>query len=106
MMRFDDMTVEEQKNVSVLFSNWLKCYTHDIIVNVIAKRDEIINNTFVMDMLRELKEREERESNEFTKDIRYLLMDYDAYKEFDPHIHPLTHSNSYRDILYDMYIRN
>ena len=82
------------------------CYNHDIIVNVIAKRDDIINNTFAMDMLRELKEREDKESNEFTKDIRYLLMDYDTYKKFDPHIHTITHSTSYRDILYDMFIRN
>lgn len=105
MRRFEEMNREEKKEVVLLFNNWLKDYTHEVIIKVMEKREDIINNDFVMKLLRELKEREEKEADEFKNYIDWLLFDFEAYKEFNPHNHVTTHSNSYRDILYDMYIR-
>ena len=104
MKKYDDMTITEQKEIAVLFCNWLKIYSHEVIVKVMKNRDAIINNDFAMNLLIELKEREDIEEGEFYNDIEHLLYDFENFKEFDPHFH-MTHSSSYRDVLYDMYIK-
>ena len=103
MKKFEEFEYEERKEIKSLFANWLNNYTHEVIIKVLAKRDEIINNEFAMKLLRELKEREEKEDKEFERSIEALLDDFDKFNEYDPHNHPTTHSGSYRDILRDMY---
>ena len=105
MKKYDDMTITKQREIAELFGNWVKNYTHEVIVKVMKNRDEIINNDFVMNLLIELKEREDKEEKEFYHEIAHLLDDFETFKEYDPHIHHLTHSSSYRDVLYDMYIK-
>ena len=106
MKKFEQLTREEKAEITTLIANWLHQYTTKVIVAVLEKRDEIINNEFTVNLLRELKEREEKEKKEFTDTIGWLLRNYEDYNEFDPHDHAITHSKSYRDILYDMYIKN
>lgn len=61
MKTFEEITSrEEREEIVLLFSNWLKHYTHEVIIKVMGKRDEIINNEFTMKLLKELKEREEK----------------------------------------------
>lgn len=103
MKKFEELEYDERKEITSLFANWLKKYSHEVIITVISRRDEIINNEFVMNMLRELKAREEKEEKEFAHSIGYLLNDFESFKEYDPHNNPLTHSGSYRDILRDLY---
>ena len=103
MKKFEELGFEEKKEITLLFANWLKDYTHDVIVKVISRRDEIINNEFAMNILKELKDREEKEEKDFAHSIGNLLGEFDTFKEYDPHNHVLTHSSSYRDILRDMY---
>ena len=105
MKRIKDLSYEEKKEIDALFANWLKSYTHEVIVKVMELREEIINNEFAMNLLRELKKREEEEKKDFERSIASLLGAFDDYKEYNPHNHPLTHAGSYRDILYDMFIR-
>lgn len=105
MKKFNNLELEERNEIVLLFANWLKPYTHEVIVKVLAKRDEIINNEFVMNLLKELKARGEKEKKDFADSIGSMLYDLDAFKEYDPHNHPLTHAGSYRDILHDMYIK-
>jgi hypothetical protein len=105
MKRFEELTREEQNEIEALFSNWLKRYTHEVILKVMQRSEEIINNEFAMNLLKELKEREEKEFEQFTFSIKSLFHDYETYKEYDPHNHPLEHAGSYRNVLYDMYIR-
>lgn len=99
---FNSMTIDEQKETAELFAAWLKMYTDEVIVRVIARRDEIIANDFAMNLLKELKERQEKEAKEFISDIDFALRfgDKESFR-FDI----LTHSKSYRDVLYDMYIK-
>ena len=104
MKKFEELGFEERKEITLLFANWLKNYSHEVIVNVISRRDEIINNEFAMNMLKELKDREEKEEKDFANSIGSLLYEFDTFKEYNPHSHVLTHSKSYRDILRDMYI--
>lgn len=103
-MKFEELEYTEQKEVIELFANWLKHYTHEVIKNVLARRDEIISNDFSMNLLRELKIRDERESKDFTSSLGFMMKDFDQFSKFDPHTHATTHASSYRDILYDMYI--
>lgn len=106
MKKFDEMTIKEQQEITVLFANWLNKYTHEVILRVIKKRDEIISNDFAMNLLIELKEREEKEEKEFAHSIGNLLGEFNTFKDYDTHSNPLTHASSYRDVLYDMFIKN
>ena len=105
MKRYNEMTWEEKQEVAALFANWLQRYTHECILRAMERREEIINNEFAMMLLKELKVREEAEQKDFGHSIGSLLNDFETFKEYDPHIHCTTHAGSYRDILYDMFIR-
>lgn len=105
MKNFNEMPIAERKEIAELFSNWLKPYTREVIVKVMSRTEEIINNDFTMSLLRELKSREDREVKYFTDAIEFLISDFDGCKEYDPHNNALTHASSYRDVLYDMYIK-
>lgn len=106
MKIFDELSMNEQHEIVRLFANWLQPYTQEVINNVIRfKKAEIINNEFAMNLLKELKEREEKERVDFANSIGSLMNDFDVFNEYDPHNHPLTHAQSYRDILRDMYIK-
>ena len=105
-MKFEEIeTYAERNEIILIFSNWLKDYTNEVIIKVMAKRDKIISNDFAMKLLKELKKREDKEREDFDNNIARLFRDYDGFKEFDMHNHPTTHSVSYRDVLYDMYIK-
>ena len=88
-----------------IFANWLDDYTDEVIKRVVQKVDEIINNDMAMMLLKELKERDEKERREFTNSIQNLLEDYEVFSEYSAKLNALTHAGSYRDVLYDMYIR-
>lgn len=105
MMKFNEMEREEREEIANIFSTWLKPYTTEIIIKVLEKSDEILSNEFAINMIKELHKREQEEKKEFSNDMARLLIDFDSYKEFNPHNHCLTHSKSYRDVLYDMYIK-
>lgn len=104
MKKYAEMDYKEKKEIAELFGYWLKGYTQEVIISVIVKADEIIANDFAMNLLRELKQRGEEESKDFTRSIESLLDNFDTYREYDPNNHPVTHAKSYRDILRDMYI--
>ena len=103
MKRFELMETKEREEIIELFTNWLKNYTHDVIVKVMEQKNEIINNEFAMNLLRELYKREQKENIEFERSIKSLFCSLDEFRSYDAHNHPLTHSKSYRDILRDMY---
>lgn len=105
MKKWEDMTMEEQRQIKAYFTTWLNCYTHEVIVKVMEKAEEIINDAGSMKMLEELHKRTTEERDEFYRSIGCLFDHFESNKKFDPHNHPLTHAGSYRDVLYDMYIR-
>ena len=106
MKKFNEMDCTEKEKIVELFATWLKPYTHEVIIKVLERRDEIIEDEMSMYMLKELHTRSKTEAKEFISNINSMFRDFEVFKEFDPHNHALTHAGSYRDILYDMYIRN
>lgn len=106
MKKFEDLEYREQKEVAKIFGNWLRVYTHEVIVKVLEKRDEILNNEFAMGLLKELQKRDEAEYKDFNNTIEFMMKDFDAFSKYNPHNHAVTHASSYRDVLYDMFIRD
>lgn len=105
MKKFDEMKYEEQEHIVKLFNCWLKSYTQEVVVKVLEKRDEIINNDFTMKLLNELYERTEKENNEYISRFNNLLRHFEWFKTYDVHNNCLTHSSAYREVLYDLYIK-
>lgn len=102
---FNNLDSEKKDHIVRLFSVWLSRYTHEVIVKVMERREEIITNQFAMNLLEELAKREAKERESFAHCIGSIMRDFDTFSQYDPHNHPLTHARSYRDVLYDMYIR-
>lgn len=103
---WEELSDAEKRDISSWFANWLKSYTEKVIIHVLEKRAEIINNPFAMNLLKELYDREHKEREDFNCSIRNLLDDFETFKKYNPHNHVLEHAGSYRDVLYDMYIRD
>lgn len=106
MIIFNELSFEERAKIRDLFATWLKPYTHEVINKVMERSQEIINNDTAMMLLRQLQEREKNSSKDFNINIGLLLEDFKSFSEFNPHNNPLQHPDSYRDILYDLYIRD
>ena len=60
-IKIEEMSMEERNEVCELLATWLEPYTQEVIVRVMERREEIINNEFAMMLLKQLKEREEKE---------------------------------------------
>lgn len=105
MKTFKELKFDEQKQTVELFSNWLKPYTQEVIMRVMEKAEEILNNDFAMNLLKELNTREQKEKEDFSSSINSLFSNFNTFKEYNPHNHPIDHAQSYRDVLYDMYIK-
>ena len=101
-MTYDEMSYNEKMEIEELFGVWLKPYVNEVIIRVLRKKDEIIENEFAMNLLRELAKREEQEEKSFYSTIGCYFDNVPDDADF--HLHPLQHSKSYRDVLYDMYI--
>lgn len=111
MKTIKEMTREERKEFAELLNNWLKMYTGEVLKKVAPRFNEISQNEMAMHLLRELKERDDKEDKEEFKSIEYIVesevyeyevgdLHYECY-----HNHCLTNAKSYRDVLYDLYIR-
>lgn len=104
-IKLEEMNAYERKEIAELFATWLRPYVHEVIVQVLERRDEIVNNEATMHLLRELHAREVKENADFASSINFMLGSFDTFSQHDPHNHAFSHSRSYRDVLYDMYIK-
>jgi hypothetical protein len=103
---WEELSYDQKSEFSKWFANWLKNYTEKVIIAVLEKRDEILNNESSLNLLKELYFREQKENIDFEHSIRNLLDNFDDFKKYNPHNHVLEHAGSYRDVLYDLYIRD
>lgn len=101
-MKYEEMSYEKQLEIEKLFGVWLRPYVNEVIIRVLRIKDEIIENELAMNLLRELAKREEQEEKSFYSTIGCYFDNVPDDADF--HLHPLQHSKSYRDVLYDMYI--
>lgn len=92
----------ERSEFATLLATWLSKYTDECIKRVLPKVYDIYEDEHAMHLLRELHKREEKERKENADTIR-LNLEVETY--YEVHNHCLTHANAYREVLYDMYIR-
>lgn len=107
MTEMKNLSWKESEEFAELLYVWLRRYTDEVIANVYPKFGEIYENEFAMHLLKELKIRTEKEEKDARNSFLYIVRDAVEGNEksnFHVHCHPLEHAESYRDILYDMYI--
>lgn len=105
MKNIKEMNVDELDRLSLIVSNWLKNYTEEVTKKVIQKIDLIVADEMTMRLLNELYEREKSALKEYTNGIKNLISNYDEFNQYSLKESCLLHSSSYRDVLYDLYIK-
>ena len=109
MKKLNELNWKETKEFAALLHAWLDQYTAEVVKTVYPKLEEIYNNEFVMNLLRELKTRQEKEAHADESDFLFMVRNACEGEEFDKFgfsNHCLEHSKSYRDVLYDMFIKS
>ena len=108
-----EMDWKEHEELAALIEPWLGQYTAKVIDHVLGQMDEILANDTAMMMIGELAKRSEKETKERKRSLLYTFRniaenDMDGYRLHvdNFHNHCIEHSNAYREVLYDMYIRN
>lgn len=94
--------LKEQEVFAKKLQVWLGDYVDKIINKVmLEKMEDILNNEFALKLIDELYERTLKEQKD---QLSNLMFGLGNGIEFSYHSNCLTHSKSYRDVLYDMYI--
>ncbi len=101
----ENTSLKEQEEFARKLQTWLAPYTDEVYVRVIKQMDDILNNEFALNLINELHEREQKEKEEEVRTILFSLGHDADIEKYGIHNHCLSHSNSYRDVLYDMFIR-
>ena len=87
-----------------IVANWLKNYSNEVVVRVMKNYDTIINDKTIYTMLSKLYEEENKEEETFIHDIEYMVK-YGIKDETKDMLRLGEYSQSYREVLYDLYIR-
>lgn len=108
-MKLSEMKLEERKELAELLEAWLSPYVDRVHIKVLNQLPQIVENEMAMKLLRELKARQDQEKEDRARDIEYRFWDLEKGKKIADDVSfgcsCLTHSKSYRDILYDLYIK-
>ena len=87
-----------------IVANWLKNYSNEVVVRVMKNYDTIINDKTTFNMLSKLYNEENKEEETFIHDIEYMVK-YGIKDETKDMLRLGEYSQSYREVLYDLYIR-
>ena len=87
-----------------IVANWLKDYSSDVVVRVMKNYDTIINDSTTLILLSELYQKENKENVNFIHDIEHMVK-YGIDDETKDMLRIGEYSRSYREVLYDLYIR-
>lgn len=108
-MKLSEMKFDERQELAELLEAWLSPYVDRVHIKVLNQLPQIVENEMAMKLLRELKARQDREKYDRIMEIKYRFHDLEKGKKIDQDASfgssCLTHSKSYRDILYDLYIK-
>lgn len=87
-----------------IVANWLKNYSSEVVVRVMKNYDTIINDKTTYTLLSKLYEKENKEEVDFIIDIKNIV-EYGVKDETLDMLRIGEYSQSYRDVLYDLYVR-
>lgn len=102
MTKFNMKRFTERQRLIKLAANWLKPYPENIINRALAQQDDIFSNPVTVRLLELLYDKEKHDNACFKEEIGNFLLDGE-YIGF--HRTCTSNSNSYREVLYDMYLR-
>lgn len=103
MEKYKEMNYAEQMEITEILWSWLKDYTDEVINFILTEKiDEILNSDSSMHLLRELHERQQKETKDHISSLRFGIEYGNKFERLDV----LYHSKSYRDILWDLYIKD
>ena len=103
MEKYKEMNYAEQMEITEILWSWLKDYTDEVINFILTEKiDEILNSDSSMHLLRELHERQQKEAKDHISSLRFGIEYGHKFERIDV----LYHSGSYRDILWDLYIKD
>ena len=92
------------KEAIKIVANWLKYYSNEVVVRVMEKYEQIINDKTTYTMLSKLYEEENKEEKTFIHDIEYMVK-FGIKDETKDMLRLGEYSRSYREVLFDLYIR-
>ena len=87
-----------------IVANWLKNYSNDVVVRIMKNYDTIINDNTTLTLLSALYQKENKEEVNFILDIKHIS-EYGIEEETKDMLRLVENSRSYREVLYDLYIR-
>ena len=87
-----------------IVANWLKNYSNEVVVKVMGNYEKIINDKTTYNMLSKLYVEENKEDVTFIHDIEYMVK-FGIKEETKDMLRLGEYSRSYREVLYDLYIR-
>ena len=87
-----------------IMANWLKDSSNDVVIRVMEKYEQIINDKTTYNMLYKLYVKENEEHKTFIKDIEYMVK-FGITDETNNMLRLGEYSQNYRQVLYDLYIR-
>ena len=87
-----------------IVANWLKDYNNYVVVKVMGKYEQIINDKTTYTMLSKLYEEENKEHETFVQDIKDMI-EFGINDDTKDMLRLGDYSRIYRDVLYDLYIR-
>ena len=87
-----------------IVANWLKNYSNEVVVRVMKNYDTIINDNTTLTLLSALYQKENKEEVNFILDIKHIF-EYGIEEETKDMLRLVENSRSYREVLYDLYIR-
>ena len=103
MEKFSAMNYAEKKEFTEMLWTWLKDYSNDVINYVLTEKiDEIMESESSMHLLKELHEREQEEAEDYISSLSLRLEHGGKFER----LNVLTHSEAYRHVLYDLYIKD
>lgn len=107
MKKLSALNYNERQVFASLLNCWLCKYTDEVITRVMPKAEEIYNNDMAMNLLNELYERTTKETVNAVSDFDFYIREVaeNSFEKSLIHSNPITHASSYRDVLYDMYIK-
>lgn len=94
---------EDVELLAKKLNTWLEAYTYEVRKYALSQIDEILSDPTALYLLDELYTRTEKEKKEATDNF-YWFLNYGHEYHNDWNV--LTHSGSYRDVLYDKFLKD
>ena len=101
---------QAQRELAEMLESWLGIYTQEVYEHVMSQINDILSSESTMKMLEELHSRMQQEQSRRVENIWFGMKELSEGEKkmtmSDLHNNVVSHSQSYRDVLYDMYIRS